>query len=139
MIKLEIHKSILDIEQGEFVALYGTSGVGKTSVLNKLSMYDDVCFPSPRGTSEVNNWAEVIRLMPQSYKVYLFDEPTNYDVPREVRVETIRMTNNLHAQGKTIIMASHDWGHIEFATRIIEMFLNKTFIEHGSGMFRRLQ
>ena len=139
MIELDIFSTTFDIEQGSFVVLFGESGVGKTTALRNLKKKypDDILFPLPSSHGP-DRWYDVIKSANMRYNIYLFDEPTNYGLDREVRIEIIQMLRSLHIQGNTIIMASHDWAANEYATRIVEMFDDKTVVDHGIGMFWRV-
>lgn len=139
MINISIHGINIEIEQGEFVVIYGNATAGKTSILRELNRkYPETCFiirwdiPNPRKS------IDVLRALTEPHDVYLLDEPTDQELDREDRMEILSLSKKLNDQGKTIIMATHDRAAIELGTRIFEIMEDKTFIDHGPGLHHTL-
>jgi len=133
----------IEVKEGDFIVLYGIQGVGKTYNLNgfKRDYQEEACFLwgadyKQNYASEVQHRIEVLKAVAQPYKVFLLDEPTHHLMDRKARVELLTAIRRIHDHGHTIVMATHDFAAMEMATRIIEMFPDKSFIEHGPGLHR---
>ena len=139
-ITMEIYTSRLDVKEGEFVVLFGIQGVGKSYTLNKIKRDypDKVCFLLRSERTAIRHRVEIVSAITRPYKIFLFDEPTDHNLDREDRMELLALIKTLHDQGNTIIMATHDFAAVELGTRIIELFPDKSFIEHGQGLHHLL-
>lgn len=139
-IYIELFTSRIKVKPGEFIVLYGEKGVGKSTCINAIQRnYPDrsCLLVTSERTSERQNVA-IVRAVAYPTNIYLFDEPTSFNTFRENRIELLYLIKKLHDQGNTIVMATWDQGAIEMGTRVIELFENKTFIDHGPGLFKLL-
>ena len=146
MIELKIFKIRIKIKQGEFVVIHGEPTFGKSSTLRDLNREqpDKVCFLIRDDVTSGQHRLDILKATISDPDVYLVDEPTGHDLDREDRMNILRMLKilneprydkkgNLH-EGKTIIMVTHDRAAIELGTRVIQLFKDKTFIDHGKGL-----
>ena len=109
MININIHGIIKQIEQGEFVVIYGGATAGKTSILRDLNRkYPETCFiirwdiPNPRKS------IDVLRALTEPYDVYLLDEPTaSLDLGYQIEISLL-LKKLSRERNMTLVVATHD-------------------------------
>ena len=136
LVTLDIFAHGVDVYEGDFLIIQGEAGLGKSKILKEcFRRFPDQChFLIQTDKPVVWQNINILRVALENKNVYLFDEPTDVQMDREFRMETLRLIVDLHDQMKTIIMATHDPAAIELGTRIIELKEDKTFINHGVGL-----
>jgi ABC-type lipoprotein export system ATPase subunit len=139
-IELRIFDVRVRLKEGDFIAIHGDANTGKSPILRDFSREypEETCFIIRDDVPHIQHRVNVLKAIVKPSEIYLLDEPTGHSLDREDRMKILALIKELHDQGKTIIMATHDQAAIELATRIIEIMEDKTFIDHGPGLHHML-
>ena len=135
-----LNKVNFEVRKGEFVAVMGPSGCGKSTLLNIIGLLDQ-----PTDGQYLFNGIEVskfrekqrtglrkgnIGFVFQSFN--LIDEPTG-NLDSQNGEEVMKLLEELHTEGTSIIMVTHSPAHAERAQRIVHLFDGHIVTENIRG------
>ena len=109
----------LEIQRGEFVAIMGASGSGKSTFMNMLGCLDRLT--SGRYFLEgidVSEHDKTALALIRNRKIGLADEPTG-NLDSRTSVEIMEIFQNLNDKGLTIVLVTHELDIAQFAKRVL--------------------
>ncbi len=123
----------LDIHAGELVAIVGQSGSGKSTLMNILG-----CLDRPSAGAYQIAGRETAQMSPDELAELrrehfgFADEPTGALDTHSGR-EVMKILGELHAEGHTVVLVTHDMAVAEHAQRIIEVRDGRVVDDRATG------
>ena len=121
----------LDVEKGEFVAVVGQSGSGKSTMMNvpRVGLADRAQHKPTQMSGGQQQRVAIARAISTHPPIIMADEPTGA-LDSRTGHEVLGFLQQLNKEGSTVILITHDNGIAATARRIVRIADGKIIEDH---------